>query len=124
MLELSQPGVVVPEVGLAIAAHQLHVVVVLATLCPGPDTENVVTETTVRPVVPVLVPLLAGAVEHEDQKADIVLSVLLVQAELVVIVPDLPTADDVGLAETGCHVLQVPVETLASHYYKSTLSPV
>ena len=105
VLELSQPGVVVPEVGLTITAHQLHVVVVLTVLCPGPDTENVVTETTVRPVVPVLVPLQAGAVEDEDREAEVVLSVLLVQAELVVEVPDLPAANDVGLAEAGGHVL-------------------
>ena len=115
VLQLGQPGVVVPQVGLTLAADQLHVVLVLTLLPPGPDTENVVTEPAVSPVVPVLVPLLPGAVEDEDRQADVVVSVLLVQAELVVVVPDLPTANDVGLAEAGGHVLYVPVETLPSH---------
>ena len=105
VLELGQPGVVVPQVGLALTADQLHVVVVLTGRPPGPDTENVVTQSAVRPVVPVLVPLLPGAVEDEDRQAEVVVSVLLVQAELVVVVPDLPTANDVGLAEAGGHVL-------------------
>ena len=105
VLQLGQPGVVVPQVGLTLAADQLHVVLVLTLLPPGPDTENVVTEPAVSPVVPVLVPLLPGAVEDEDRQAEVVVSVLLVQAELVVVVPDLPTANDVGLAEAGGHVL-------------------
>ena len=105
VLQLGQPGVVVPELGLTLAADQLHVIVVLTLLPPGPDTEDVVTDPAVSPVVPVLVPLLPGAVEDEDRQPEVVVSVLLVQAELVVVVPDLPAANDVGLAQAGGHVL-------------------
>ena len=54
MLELRQPGVVRPAV-LGVAGHQRHVVLVLAVLRPRADTEDVVTQAAVRPVVPVLV---------------------------------------------------------------------
>ena len=54
VLELRQPGVVRPAV-LGVARHQRHVVLVLAVLRPRADTEDVVTQAAVRPVVPVLV---------------------------------------------------------------------
>ena len=54
VLELRQPGVVRPAV-LGVAGHQRHVVLVLAVLLPRADTEDVVTQAAVRPVVPVLV---------------------------------------------------------------------
>ena len=54
MLELRQPGVVRPAV-LGVAGDQRHVVLVLAVLLPQADTEDVVTQAAVRPVVPVLV---------------------------------------------------------------------
>ena len=54
VLELRQPGVVRPQV-LGVARHQRHVVLVLAVLRPRADTEDIVTQAAVRPVVPVLV---------------------------------------------------------------------
>ena len=123
MLELCQPGVVIPEVCLTLTAHQLYMVVVLTSLSPSTHTENVVTQPAIRPVVPVLVPLLPSAVEDEDRQPDIVISVLLVQTELVVIVPDLTAADDVGLAQAGGHVLHVPVEVLPSDCYHESAQP-
>ena len=112
VLQGGQPGVVAPDVRVTVTADELHVVVIGTAWRPGSDTENVVTQTAVRPVVPVLVPFLTCAVEHEDGQTDIVVPVLLVQTELVVIVADLSTADNEVLTETGGHVLHVPVEVL------------
>ena len=62
---------------------------------------------------PVLIPLLAVAVEHEYREPHIVLSVLLVQTELLVEVPDLPGPQDLVLHKARHLAPEIPLEALA-----------
>ena len=60
-----------------------------------------------------MVTLLPRAVEHEHRQPHVAVPVLLVQAELVVRVPDLAAGDDVVLAQARHLVLHVPAEAAA-----------
>ena len=98
-------------------------IIILGSLPPPAHAEEVPGDGAVPPEVPVLVALVPVTVEHQDGQAQVVLGVLLVQAELVVEVSYLSGSDDGVLKETRHLVAEVPVKPLALQRL-SQLSPL
>ena len=98
-------------------------IIILGALPPPAHAEEVPGDGAVPPEVPVLVALVPVTVEHQDGQAQVVLGVLLVQAELVVEVSYLSGSDDRVLKETRHLVAEVPVKPLALQRL-SQLSPL